>query len=74
MPRNVTVLYRLSNADGIVVRRRTLTSALTEDASARHVRDDLPTLHDFESIEEARDEIDACIERYNRGWLLERHG
>ena len=31
-------------------------------------------LHDFESLEEARQEIDAFIERYNRGWLLERHG
>ena len=31
-------------------------------------------LHHFESLDEARQEIDACIERYNRGWLLERHG
>ena len=30
--------------------------------------------HDFESLAEARDETDAFIERYNRGWLLERHG
>ena len=28
----------------------------------------------LESLEEARQEIDAFIERYNRGWLLERHG
>ena len=26
------------------------------------------------ALEEARQEIDAFIERYNRGWLLERHG
>ena len=31
-------------------------------------------LHDFESLEEARLEIGAFIERYNREWLLERHG
>ena len=26
------------------------------------------------SLEEARQVIGAFIERYNRGWLLERHG
>ena len=31
-------------------------------------------LHDFESLEEAREAIAGFIERYNRGWLLERHG
>ena len=31
-------------------------------------------LHDFESLEVVRQEIDAFIERYNRRWLLERHG
>ena len=31
-------------------------------------------LHDFETLEEARELIAACIERYNNGWLLQRHG
>ena len=31
-------------------------------------------LNDFETIEEARELIRAFIERYNRGWLLQRHG
>ncbi len=31
-------------------------------------------LHDFESLKEARQEIGAFIERYNKGWLLEQHG
>lgn len=31
-------------------------------------------LHDFDSLEEARDAIAGFIERYNRGWLLERYG
>ena len=31
-------------------------------------------LYDFESLEEARHVIDEFMERYNRGWLLERHG
>ncbi|WP_425155534.1 hypothetical protein [Candidatus Palauibacter sp.] len=31
-------------------------------------------LNDFETLEEAREVIGAFIERYNRGWLLQRHG
>jgi transposase InsO family protein len=31
-------------------------------------------LHDFESLEEAREAIAGFVERYNRGWLLERYG
>ena len=31
-------------------------------------------LHDFETLEEAREVIGAFIERYNNGWLLQRHG
>ncbi len=31
-------------------------------------------LHDFASLEEAREAIARFIEQYNRGWLLERHG
>ena len=40
----------------------------------RTLKEECLYLHDFESLEEARQEIDAFIERYNRGWLLERHG
>jgi len=31
-------------------------------------------LHDFESLEEAREVIDEFIETCKRGWLLERYG
>jgi hypothetical protein len=31
-------------------------------------------LYDFASLEEARTIIGDFIERFNRGWLLERHG
>ena len=40
----------------------------------RTLKEECLYLHDFESLEEARQKIDAFIERYNRGWLLERHG
>ncbi len=40
----------------------------------RTLKEECLYLHDFKSLEEARQEIDAFIERYNRGWLLERHG
>ena len=40
----------------------------------RTLKEECLYLHDFESLEQARHEIDAFIERYNRGWLLERHG
>jgi transposase InsO family protein len=31
-------------------------------------------MHDFESLEEARQIIGAFVSRYNEQWLLERHG
>ena len=31
-------------------------------------------LHDFDNLKEAREVIGAFIERYNNGWLLQRHG
>ena len=31
-------------------------------------------LNDFATLEEAREVIGAFIERYNSGWLLQRHG
>ena len=31
-------------------------------------------LHHFETLEEARAVIGTFIERYNNGWLLQRHG
>ena len=31
-------------------------------------------MHYFETLEEAREVIGAFIERYNNGWLLQRHG
>ena len=30
--------------------------------------------HNFETLEEARAVIGPFIERYNNGWLLQRHG
>ncbi len=31
-------------------------------------------LHDFDTLEEAREVIGAFVERYNNGWLFQRHG
>jgi hypothetical protein len=40
----------------------------------RTLKEECLYLQDFQSLEEARQVIGAFIERYNRGWLLERHG
>jgi len=40
----------------------------------RTLKEECLYLHDFESLEEAREVIGEFIERYNREWLLERHG
>ena len=40
----------------------------------RTLKEECLYLHDFESLEEAREVIDEFIEKYNRGWLLERYG
>ncbi len=40
----------------------------------RTLKEECLYLHDFASLEQARGVIDEFIERYNRGWLLERHG
>jgi len=40
----------------------------------RTLKEECLYLHDFESLEQARQVIGEFIERYNRGWLLERHG
>jgi putative transposase len=40
----------------------------------RTLKEECLYLHDFESLEEARTVIGEFIERYNRGWLIERHG
>ena len=40
----------------------------------RTLKEECLYLHDFESLEEARQIIGAFIERYNHGWILERHG
>jgi putative transposase len=40
----------------------------------RTLKEECLYLHDFESLEEARQIIAAFIERYNTQWLLERHG
>jgi len=40
----------------------------------RTLKEECLYLHDFESLEEARHTIGAFIERYNREWILERHG
>ena len=37
-------------------------------------REECLYLHDFASLDEARLVIGEFIERYNREWLLERHG
>ena len=40
----------------------------------RTLKEECIYLHDFETLEEARAVIGAFIERYNNGWLLQRHG
>jgi transposase InsO family protein len=40
----------------------------------RTLKEECLYLYDFESLEQARQVIGEFIERYNRGWLLERHG
>jgi transposase InsO family protein len=39
----------------------------------RTLKEECLYLHDFESLEQARVLIGEFIEKYNRGWLLERH-
>ena len=40
----------------------------------RTLKEECIYLNDFETLEEAREVIGAFVERYNRGWLLQRHG
>ena len=40
----------------------------------RTLKEECIYLHNFETLEEARAVIGAFIERYNNGWLLQRHG
>jgi putative transposase len=40
----------------------------------RTLKEECLYLHDFESLEQARGVIGEFIERYNRAWILERHG
>ncbi len=40
----------------------------------RTLKEECLYLHDLESLEEAREVIGEFVERYNHGWLLERHG
>ena len=40
----------------------------------RTLKEECLYLHDFQTLEEARAIIGTFIERYNHGWILERHG
>ncbi len=40
----------------------------------RTLKEECLYLHDFESLEQAREIIGAFIRRYNEEWILERHG
>ena len=40
----------------------------------RTLKEECLYLHDFESLDQAREIIEAFIQRYNEQWLLERHG
>lgn len=40
----------------------------------RTLKEECLYLHDFESLEEAREVIGRFIRDYNEEWLLERHG
>jgi putative transposase len=39
----------------------------------RTLKEECLYLHDFATLDEARQVIGAFIERFNRAWLLERH-
>ena len=40
----------------------------------RTLKEECIYMHDFDTLEEARQIIGAFVSRYNRQWLLERHG
>ena len=40
----------------------------------RTLKEECLYLHDFATLEEARQVIRAFVERYKHAWLLERHG
>ena len=40
----------------------------------RTLKEECLYLHDFQTLEQARDVIGGFIEAYNREWLIERHG
>ena len=40
----------------------------------RTLKEECPYLNDLETFEEVREVIGAFVERYNRGWLLQRNG
>ena len=42
-------------------------------AGIRTLEEECIHLHDFETLEEAGEVLAACIEPYNKGWLLQRH-
>ncbi|MDZ7780386.1 MAG: hypothetical protein U5R14_10715 [Gemmatimonadota bacterium] len=48
-------------------------NGVAEAGSIRTLKNDASTFDDFQSLEEARREIGAFVERYHRGWLLQRH-
>ena len=39
----------------------------------RTLKEECLYLHDFESLEQARQVIDEFVRRYNEQWILERH-
>ncbi len=40
----------------------------------RTLKEECPYLHDFATLDEARQVLGEFIKRYNQAWLLERHG
>ena len=50
------------------------SATASPSASSRTLKEECIHLHDFETLEEAREVTGAFIERYNNGWLLQRHG
>ncbi len=40
----------------------------------RTLKEERTYLNDFETLDEAPEVIGAFVERYNSGWLLQRHG
>ena len=59
---------------GLTVAFLKLTRCCLQKRWIRTLKEECLYLHDFQTLEEARQMIGEFIEAYNREWLIERHG